>query len=61
MPSPTFSTIQYTHHFYSFKTYPLALYTVGHRVDHTQFEGVLLDIRDDMDYLFDRNKSHLAS
>jgi hypothetical protein len=39
--------------------FPLAPYAAEHWVEHAQFEDILLDIRDWVDCLFDRNKPHL--
>jgi ankyrin repeat protein len=43
------------------RTFPLALYATQFWVDHAQFENVSSDIRDGMEYLFDRNKPHFAA
>ena len=43
------------------QNFPLAWYAAEHWVDHSRFEGVSSDIRDGMDYLFDRNKPHFAA
>ena len=39
--------------------FPLALYAAKHWVNHARFENVSSNIKDEMDYLFDRNKPHL--
>jgi ankyrin repeat protein len=40
--------------------FPLAWYAAEHWVDHARFEGISSDIRDGMDYLFDKNKPYFA-
>jgi ankyrin repeat protein len=41
--------------------FPLAWYAAEHWVDHARFEDVSSDIRDGMDYLFDRNEPYFAA
>ena len=43
------------------KTFPLARYAAEHWVTHAQFESVLLQIRDGMEYLFDPEKSYFSA
>ena len=43
------------------KDFPLATYAARHWVDHAQFENASTFIRDGIDCLFDRNKSHFAA
>ena len=41
--------------------FPFASYAAEHWVDHARFEDVTSDIRDGMDYLFCKDKPHLAA
>ena len=43
------------------QNFPLASYAAEHWVDHARFEDVTCDIRDGMDYLFCKDKPHLAA
>ena len=43
------------------RNFPLARYATDHWTDHALFEDVSSDIRDGLDYLFDRNRPHLAA
>jgi len=42
------------------QNFPLAQYAAENWVKHAQFEDVYLDIRDGVDYLFDKNKPHFV-
>ena len=43
------------------ENFPLAWYAAEYWVDHAHFGDISLDIRDGMDYLFDKDKPHLAA
>ena len=42
------------------QNFPLAGYAAKHWIDHARYEDVALDIQDEMDWLFDRNKPYLS-
>jgi hypothetical protein len=44
----------------SLESFPLALYAVGHWIDHARFEDVSQNVEDGMKQLFDPSKLHLA-